>query len=278
MGIILIGERINGSFKDVGRAIQEHDKTVIRDRAAKQVAAGADYLDVNMAAASRRPEDYAWLVEAVAESTTLPLSIDCNRLDMFRSGLKVYRDTVGERPVIINSTTAEDSKLNPLLELASEFKAGIIGVVMDERGSPQDVDRRLELGGKIFAAAAEAGLSPRDIYLDPIVMPVKFMQEQPKNVLNAIQQMALLSDPPPHISIGLSNVSSKTEERKLINRTFMVMAMAMGVDTAILDVCDEELRQAVATAELLLGMEIYSDGYLKAYRQRAGSAPEAAAA
>jgi len=278
MGIILIGERINGSFKDVGKAIQEHDKTVIKDRVAKQEAGGADYLDVNMGAASRKLEDYAWLVQAVAESTALPLSLDCPRADMFRAGLKAYRDTVGDRGVILNSTTAEDSKLFPLLELAKEFKTSIMGVVMDERGSPQDVDRRLELGGKIFAAAIEAGLSPSEIFLDPIVMPVKFMQDQPKNVLNAIQQMIMLSDPPCHISIGLSNVSSKTEERKLINRTFMVMALAMGLDTAILDVCDEELRQSVATAELLLGMEIYSDGYLKAYRQRTGSSPATAAA
>jgi 5-methyltetrahydrofolate corrinoid/iron sulfur protein methyltransferase len=272
MGIILIGERINGSFKDVGKAIQEKEKSVIRDWVAKQATAGADYLDVNMGAASRNPDDFAWLVRTVAESTSLPLSIDCNRLDMFSTGLKSYRETVGERPVLINSTTAEDSKLNPLLEMASEYKAGIIGVVMDERGSPQDVDRRLELGGKIFAAAIDAGLSTDQIFLDPIVMPVKFMQEQSKNVLSAIQQMTMLSDPPPHISIGLSNVASKTEERKLINRTYMVMAMAVGLDAAILNVCDEELMQAVATTEILLGQEIYSDAYLKAYRQRAGGA------
>ncbi len=277
MGIILIGERINGSFKDVGKAIQEKDKTVIHDRVARQVAGGADYLDVNMGAASRNPDDFAWLVEVAARATSLPLSIDCNRLDMFRTGLKTYRETVGDRPVLINSTTAEDSKLVPLLEMASEYKAGIIGVVMDERGSPQDVDRRIELGAKIFAASIEAGLSIDQIFLDPIVMPVKFMQEQAKNLLNAIQQMTMLSDPPPHISIGLSNISSKAEERKLINRTFMIMAMAVGLDAAILDVCDEDLRNAVATAELLLGQEIYSDAYLKAYRQR-GAASSAAPA
>lgn len=270
MGIILIGERINGSFKDVGKAIQEKNKVVIRDWVSRQAASGANYLDVNMGAASRNPDDFAWLVEAVAESTTLPLSIDCNRLDMFSIGLKTYRSTVGpDRPVIINSTTAEDSKLVPLLEMASQYNAGILGVVMDERGSPQDVDRRLELGGKIFASALEAGLSTDQIILDPIVMPVKFMQDQTKNVLLAVQQMTSLSDPPPHISIGLSNVASKTEEKKLINRTFMVMAMTMGLDTAILNVCDVELMQAIATAELLLGQEIYSDAYLKAYRQRA---------
>jgi 5-methyltetrahydrofolate corrinoid/iron sulfur protein methyltransferase len=269
MGIILIGERINGSFKDVGQAIQTKDKTVIREWVTKQAAAGADYLDVNMGAASRSVDDFAWLVETVAESTTMPISLDCNRLDMFSTGLKVIRTTVGsDRPVLINSTTAEDSKLVPLLEMATQYKASILGVVMDESGSPQDVDRRIELGGKILASALDAGLSPEQIILDPIVMPVKFMQDQAKNVLLAIQQMAQLSDPAPHISIGLSNVASKTEQKKLINRTFLVMAMAMGLDAAIVNVCDEELMQAVATAEILLGQEIYSDAYLKAYRQK----------
>ena len=273
MGIILIGERINGSFKDVLKGVQEKDPGVIKEWVEKQEAAGADYLDVNMGAASRNVDDFAWLVRAVAESASLPLSIDCNRLDMFSAGLQSYREVVGEeRAVLINSTTAEDSKLFPLLEMAAEYKAGIVGVVMDERGSPQDADRRVELGGKIFAAALDAGLDTDQIFLDPIVMPVKFMQDQTKHVLDAIQQMTMLSDPPPHISIGLSNVASKTEERKLINRTFLVMAMAVGLDTAIMNVCDEEMMQAVATAEILLGQEIYSDAYLKAYRQRAGSA------
>ncbi|RPI22180.1 MAG: methyltetrahydrofolate--corrinoid methyltransferase, partial [Acidobacteria bacterium] len=158
---------------------------------------------------------------------------------------------------------------------AAQYDAGIIGVVMDERGSPQDADRRVELGAKIFGAALEAGIPPERIILDPIVMPVKFMQEQPKNVLAAIQQLTMLSDPPPHISIGLSNVASKTEERKLINRTFMVMAMAMGLDCAILDVSDADLMAAVLTAELLMNKEIYSDGYLKAYQKAIGLAPEA---
>jgi 5-methyltetrahydrofolate corrinoid/iron sulfur protein methyltransferase len=274
MSMILIGERINGSFKDVGRAIQEKNKEVIADRACRQARAGAHYLDVNMGAASRAAEDYAWLVKAAAESTHLPLSLDCNKIEHFRVGLETYREVVPDRPVIINSTTAEDAKLEPLLELAVKYEAGVIGVVMDERGSPQDVDRRVELGAKIFAAAMEAGIPTERIFLDPIVMPVKFMQEQARNVLEAIQQLTMLSDPPPHISIGLSNVASKTEERKLINRTFLVMAMAMGLDAAILDVSDEELMAALLTANLLMNNEIYSDGYLKAYQKAIEPTPQ----
>ena len=68
MAMILIGERINGSFKDVLKAVQEKDPGVIQGWVAKQESAGADYLDVNMGTASRDPEDFAWLVRVAAES------------------------------------------------------------------------------------------------------------------------------------------------------------------------------------------------------------------
>lgn len=268
MALLLIGERINGSFKDIGTAIKERSAEVIHKWAQRQEEAGAHYLDVNMGAASRSADDFAWLVETVCRATDLPLSIDCNKMEHFQKGLQAYRDTAGDRPVILNSTTAEDVKLGPMLELAREHGAGLIGLAMDEQGSPQDVDRRVELGAKIFAEALEVGLAPERLYLDPIVMPLKFMQEQAKNVLEAIGQFTMLSDPPPHISVGLSNMGSKATERKRINRVFLAMAMARGLDTAIVDVCDEELVATAATAELLLNQEIYSDDYLKAFKRR----------
>jgi len=97
------------------------------------------------------------------------------------------------------------------------------------------------------------------------------MQEQAPFVLEAIEQYTNLSDPPPHISVGLSNIGSKTTERGRIVRTFLIMAMARGLDAAICNVCDEELVAAVATAELVLNKEIYSDSYVRAFRMRQGT-------
>lgn len=231
----------------------------------RQARAGASYLDVNMGAASRSPDDFVWLIQTACQVTDVPLCVDSNRIEMLSEGLVAYREAAGDRPVIINSTTAEDNKLMPILELAVEHDAALIGLAMDERGSPQDVAQRVELGAKVFMEALEAGLSPERLYLDPIVMPLKFMQEQAKYVLEAIGQFTMLSDPPPHISIGLSNMGSKAPERKLINRTFLMMAISQGLDTAILDVCDAGMIAEVATAELILNQEIYSDGYLKAH-------------
>jgi len=266
--MILIGERINAGFKDIKRAIQEKDKEPIERWAKLQTEAGADYLDVNLGAASKRPEDMAWLVETVQETVPTPLSVDSTNIEILKAGLAA----LDGRPALINSTTADDKKLEQMVALALEYNAGLIGIAMDERGSPQDVTRRVENGAKIFAAALEAGLEPERIFLDPIVMPLKFMQEQAKNVLEAIQQYTMLSDPPPHISIGLSNICSKAAERGLISRTFVVMAIDRGLDAAILNVMDEELLDAIATAELILNKEIYSDSYLRAFRMKVASA------
>jgi 5-methyltetrahydrofolate corrinoid/iron sulfur protein methyltransferase len=264
--MILIGERINAGFKDIARAIRDHDPGPIADWARRQAAAGADYLDVNIGAASRDPADMAWLVGVVQEAVPTPISVDSNRPEVLKAGLSA----LDGRPALVNSTTADDAKLEQIVPLAAEYGAGIIGVAMDERGSPQDVTRRVENGAKIFVACVEAEIPPEKIFLDPVLMPIRFMQEQTPKVLEAIREYTLLSDPPPHISVGLSNIASKTKERSLIARTFLVMAMAVGLDAAICNVLDEELWAAVATAELILNREIYSDGYLKAFRMRRG--------
>ena len=115
----------------------------------------------------------------------------------------------------------------------------------------------------IVARAMEAGLPTDRLYLDPIVLPVSAAQDQCAAALTAIGSFRQLSDPPPNIVIGLSNVSQGTVDRSLVNRTYLVMAMAMGVNAAILDPFDRELMAAQRTAGLLLNQEIYAENYLE---------------
>jgi len=125
----------------------------------------------------------------------------------------------------------------------------------------------VELGATLFSEAVEKGLPEDKIFLDPITMPLKFLQEQASSVLEAIRQFTLLSSPPPHIIIGLSNISSQTKEEELINRIFLVMCIEAGLDAAICDVTDDELIKSAITSELILNKQIYSDSFIKAYKE-----------
>jgi len=88
--------------------------------------------------------------------------------------------------------------------------------------------------------------------------------------MEAIRQLSVFSDPPPHFMLGLSNVSQQCLMRNLINRTYLVMAITAGLDSAIMDAADKELVEAAITAEVLLDKNLYSDDYIKAWKMQKG--------
>ena len=256
--MIFIGERINTGFKDIKQAVMDKDPGPLQDWARKQTDAGANYLDVNLGAVSMDPADMCWMIETVQQAVETPICIDTNKPNILAEAIKVCRPGM-----LINSTTAADEKLDAMMPVAAEHNASIIGLVMDEAGTPKSADQRVENAGKILAKALELGMDPQQVFLDPIVMPLKYMQDQARMILDAARQFQLFSDPPPHVSVGLSNVASGTTHKKLINRTFLVMAIDCGVDAAICDVLDAELVNAALTAELVMNKEIYADSYVR---------------
>jgi 5-methyltetrahydrofolate corrinoid/iron sulfur protein methyltransferase len=260
--MIFIGERINAGFKDIKEAIGNKDGDVIKEWARKQADAKADYIDVNLGTASNKPEDLVWMIEQVQDEVDLPISIDNNKPSMVREAIQACT-----KPPLINSTTAEEKKLESLLPIVAEHGASIIGLSMDETGSPKSCDKRVEVAGMLFARALDYGISPEQLFLDPIVMPLKFMQDQAGEILQATSQFKLFSEPPCHIVCGLSNISNGTTRKKLINRTFAVMMVANGLDAVIMDVCDEDLMDAILTAELVMNKSIYADSYLEAFKK-----------
>lgn len=262
--MLIIGELINGMYRQVGKAIVEKDKKVIQKIAASQVDAGANILDVNTGPVERDPiEAMKWLTETIQEVADVPLCFDSTKPSVIEAGLRLAK-----KKALINSTTADYEKLNNLLPIAKKYSAGIIGLTMDKEGVPRDRYKRSELALKIIASCIEHGIELADVYIDPIVLPVNVAQAQGLEALESIREFKLISDPPPKTVVGLSNVSQGTKNRSLINRTFLVMAIANGLSAAIVDPLDKELMNAMITAELILNKNIYCDSYLDAYRKK----------
>lgn len=260
----IIGELINGMYKRIGRAILARDASVIQQVARAQVEAGVDALDVNCGPGSKdQAGDIRWLIETIGAVTDKPLSIDASNPQVIEEGLKVCQN----KP-IINSTTADPQKLERLIPLALKYNADLIGIAISSQGIPQNRDQRVELAAGIVSACLERGLGAERLFLDPIVLPVNVAQAQMKDILESIRDFKLVCAPPPRTLIGLSNVSQGSLHRGLINRTFLVMAVAAGLDAAILNPCDKELIDALITAELISDKQIYCDSFLEAYRKK----------
>ncbi|MEW6355796.1 MAG: dihydropteroate synthase [Planctomycetota bacterium] len=270
MDFIIVGERINGMFKNVKKAIQEKDASIIEELAKRQTKSGAKYLDINVGTAAEDPEDaMKWLIQTVQKSVDTPIAIDTQKMPIMKAGLSV----VDGRPVLLNSARGGvDSEMETFVQLAVEHNGSIVALTMDESGPATTVEARVGIGGKIIEKAMGGGLDLSRVFIDPVVLPAKFGQEQPTYVLEAIKQIFEFVGGPAsglHFIVGLSNLSQMAKEkemRELINRTYIVMAIAAGLNAAILDANDDAMVDAIITAELLLNKQIYTDSFLKAGR------------
>ena len=256
--MILIGERINTGFKDIKQAVMDKDPAPLQEWARKQTDAGATFLDVNLGAVSADPADMCWMVETVRAAVETPICIDTNKPNILAEAIKVSGPGT-----LINSTTAAAEKLDAMMPIAAEYDASIIGLVMDESGTPKSADKRVENAGMIIAKAMELGMAPDRVFLDPIVMPLKYMQAQAQHILDATRQFGLFSEPPPHVVCGLSNIANGTTHKSLISRIFLAMAIANGMDAAICDVMDTALVNAAKAADLVMNREIYADSFAR---------------
>ena len=272
--MIAIGERINGQFEDVKAAIAGKDAGPVEDLARRQTEAGASYLDINVGTAAEDQQDaMKWLVETAQAACQTPLCLDSQKPAVIRAGLQVC-DT--SRGVLLNSSPlskkSDPEVLDTYTGMAQEAGGKLICLTMDAEGVPQNVERRVEIAAELLTKAMELGLTPDRLFIDPIILPVNVpdAQDQPGAILTAIDQIGILSDPAPHITMGLSNLSQGCADRSLINRIFLAMAVSHGCDSAIVDVLDDALVDAVATAEMLMNKQIYSDSFLRAYRHQAG--------
>jgi 5-methyltetrahydrofolate corrinoid/iron sulfur protein methyltransferase len=249
-------------FKSVAAAIQAQDPEPIQQLAKAQLAAGANALDVNVGPAAAEPKAaMEWLVKSIREVTDAPLAIDTTKPDVMARGLELAGPGS-----IINSSKGQQEQLDIFLPIAVEHEASIIVLTIDENGIPRDANGRGEIALRAVAAAMERGLPPDRLMIDAVILPVNVTQATPGHVLETIRNVKLLSDPPPQTVLGLSNVSQGTTQRELINRTYLVMALAAGLDAAILDVLDSPMMDAMITSELLLNNAVYCDDFLKAYR------------
>lgn len=259
--MLIIGEKINGTRKEVGRAVAERDAEFIRALATAQADAGADFLDVNAGTSpSREPDDLVWLVRTVQELVDKPLCLDSAN----PKALAVALAEVKQTPMI-NSISGEPDRLTGILPLAAQHGCPVIALALDDKGIPKGAEARMTVIRRLFEETRSAGISDEKVYVDTLVMAVA-TDNQVCNV--AMETMATVKReyPQAHLTAGLSNVSFGLPARSLINQAFLTLALAAGLDSAIMDPMDRGICGALFAAEVVLGRDRHCLRYSRAFR------------
>jgi 5-methyltetrahydrofolate corrinoid/iron sulfur protein methyltransferase len=244
-----IGENIHIISPKVKEGITNRDGAFFVDLARRQKAAGADALDLNVGPRKKDgPEVMTWLVDVMQEAVPgTTLSFDTTNLAAIETGLK----KVGANS-IINSTSAEEERLANVPPLAAQYGAKLIALCMEKSGIPVSADARVAIAmEKLIPRAEEVGLPMQNLLIDPLILTVSGCQEYVPQAIETVRMVKMVMDPPPMTVVGLSNVSNQVpaEMRPLLNRVYMVMLMAVGLDAAIVDPLDKDLMEAIRIVE-----------------------------
>ena len=257
----IIGEKINGTRKAVAKAITERDAQFIQNLAKRQVEGGAHWLDLNAGTLpDREADDLTWLIQLVQDEVTVPLCLDSANPDALRAVIKQVN-----QPAMINSISGEEARLSGILPIVAENSCEVVALCMDDKGIPATAEARLSVARRILERTRAAGVADEKIYIDPLVMTIATNIEAGLVTLNTMRAVRA-EFPKVHISCGLSNVSFGLPARALVNRTFLVLGLEAGMDTAIIDPNDREMGAAIRAAELLLGKDKNCLNYTRAFR------------
>ena len=268
---VMIGERINPTGRKLLAAeMKDGDFSRVEADAVAQVAAGAQMLDVNAGIPlADEPALLARAVKLVQSVTEVPLSIDSSIIEALEAGLAVYQG----KP-LVNSVTGEDEVLERVLPLVARYGAAVVAISNDETGISEDPDVRFAVAEKIVHRAADHGIPASDVVVDPLVMPIGAMGTAGRQAFSLLRR--LREELQVNTTCGASNVSFGLPNRHVVTGTFLSMAIASGMTSAIMNPMHAEVKSAVMAADVLMGTDRDCSAWIRANRDPNAPAGEGA--
>ncbi len=254
---------------------QEEGAAYVHSEVRRQIRAGADYLDLNVDEISPKLDvqfrGMRWLVATTESVSTLPLSVDSSNAEIIAEGLAECDGRAG-RP-IVNSVALERIDT---LDLVKEHDARVVITAAGSSGMPSDDVERVENVAEVMESVRSKGLALGDVFVDPLAFPISVDPTYGNHFFDAVRKLREVYGNEIHITGGLSNVSFGLPRRKLINDTFIYMALEAGIDSGIidpiqskmgtvfdLDTSSEPVNLAI---DMLSGNDDFCMNYIQAFR------------
>jgi len=260
---VIVGERINPTNrKELIAKLKAGEFGILENEAKKQVANGADVLDINVGVPGI-DEKHAMLeaLRIVQDAVEVPLWIDTSNPEVLAVALKNVKGRPG-----INSTTGEEKRMDVVIPLAAEYGAALVGLCIDDAGIPQTSDKRIQIAKRIIEKAEKHGLDRKNIIIDCVALACSTGETGAKATLDTIRLCT--EELGVNTTVGLSNVSFGLPERPVLNASFMLMCAGQGMTCFIGNPNDPNMQVALKSSKLFWGEDKYAMGYLTWFRKR----------
>ncbi len=246
----LIGERLNPTGKPrLKEALTVGNMDYILNEAISQQERGADVLDVNVglpgineAALLQR------MIPALQEVTDLPLSVDTVDPVALEAALRCYNGKA-----LVNSVNGKPESMNSVFPLVAKYGGVVIALTLDENGIPSTPKERCAIAKRIVDCAAKYGIPKKDLIIDALSMTISSDNQSACTTLNTIklvkEKLELKT------VLGVSNISFGLPNRDFVTSSFFAMALACGLDAAIMNPNSAEMMKTYRSCMALMGKD-----------------------
>ena len=259
--MIIIGEKINGSIPSMAKAIAERNEEWIKDIAKKQADSGADFIDCCASVEEGEVETLHWMIDLIQSVTDTPIAVDSPNAAVCVEGMKFCN-----KPGLINSVSGEGNKMDVVFPVIADTKWEVMALLCDDTGIPKTAADRIRVLDNIMAKAKEYGIAESRIHIDPLVEMLCTSEDGIAMVVEVMQYIKA-HYPKAHISGAISNISFNLPYRKILNIAFAVLAINAGMDSAVMDPLNRDLRGAIYAAEAMIGEDYMCMEYIGAFRE-----------
>ncbi len=247
---VIIGERINPTGKKAFKeALREKNIGYILNEGVRQQENGAHILDVNVGLPEiDETEMMCTVVRELQAITSLPLQIDTSNVETMERAMRIYNG----KP-LVNSVNGKQESMDAVFPLVKKYGGVVVALTLDEDGIPDTAQGRFKIAEKIYNKAKDYGIDKKNLIFDPLAMTVSADVNSAKVTLDALEMIS------EHLgcktSLGVSNISFGLPQRDLINSTFYALALAAGLNAAILNPGSGEMMKTYTTFMTLHGMD-----------------------
>lgn len=242
--MFIIAENLGTRNRDYVKALDAGNRSEIARMAGALKKAGADAINIQCSLDGAGDEDrMPWVAETVEKAVDARLCLDTRNLGALKKCFSVIKN-----PCIVNYLSSkEPQEADGLLQLVQKTKSYLVLRASSET-VPLSFEAKLRILEDLLEAANRADIPNERLFMDPSVVHMGrgMGQEHLVNTIEVLHSIREMIDPPVNTVAWISNVSSgmKRQMRKSIEAAFLLYLAGAGLDAAIVDVLDPELRKA----------------------------------
>ncbi len=243
--MIVIAENLNTRNKLYTDALINRDKKTVAELIKKLKESGADIVNLQCSLDGAGDENtLPWVTEILCDTTDTGISLDSRNLLALKKTIPLCK-----KPPIINfisETEPEDQEA--LLSLVSSSGASL--VIRASRGTvPTTLEAKLQIIEGLLDMANAADIPNERLFGDPSIVHIGsgMGQKHLSNSHECIRILKELIEPPINTIAWISNISTGLPKalRKPLEATLLTYLAGAGLDAAMVDVLDENIRKAI---------------------------------